>query len=71
MHQFAVFHECFLVFQTSNTLTWALHLLSRNPRAQDRLYNEVSTFVRADQTPSAAAVSQMPYLRAVVKETLR
>uniref|UniRef100_A0A3P8WV04 Cytochrome P450, family 27, subfamily A, polypeptide 1, gene 4 n=1 Tax=Cynoglossus semilaevis TaxID=244447 RepID=A0A3P8WV04_CYNSE len=56
---------------TSNTLTWALHLLSRNPRAQDRLYNEVSTFVRADQTPSAAAVSQMPYLRAVVKETLR
>ncbi|XP_067373120.1 sterol 26-hydroxylase, mitochondrial isoform X2 [Channa argus] len=56
---------------TSNTLTWTFHLLSRNPHTQDRLYEEVSTFVPMDWTPSAEEVTQMPYLRAVLKEALR
>uniref|UniRef100_A0A7N8X970 Cytochrome P450, family 27, subfamily A, polypeptide 1, gene 2 n=1 Tax=Mastacembelus armatus TaxID=205130 RepID=A0A7N8X970_9TELE len=56
---------------TSNTLTWTLHLLSKNPQIQGRLYNEVSTFIPADRIPSAEEVTQMPYLRAVVKEALR
>ncbi|KAK2839491.1 hypothetical protein Q5P01_013231 [Channa striata] len=56
---------------TSNTLTWTLHLLSRNPHTQERLYEEVSAFVPADWTPSAEEVTQMPYLKAVFKEALR
>ncbi|XP_071328839.1 sterol 26-hydroxylase, mitochondrial [Trachinotus anak] len=56
---------------TSNTLTWTLHLLSRDPQIQDRLYKEVSTFVPEDRIPSAAEITQMPYLRAVIKEALR
>ncbi|XP_053296633.1 sterol 26-hydroxylase, mitochondrial [Pleuronectes platessa] len=56
---------------TSNTLTWTLHLLSQDPQIQDRLYEEVSTLVPADRTPSAAEVTRMPYLRAVIKEALR
>ncbi|XP_037646766.1 sterol 26-hydroxylase, mitochondrial [Sebastes umbrosus] len=56
---------------TSNTLTWTLHLLSKNPQAQDRLYEEVSTLVPADRIPSAVEVNRMQYLRAVVKEALR
>ncbi|XP_037542222.1 sterol 26-hydroxylase, mitochondrial [Nematolebias whitei] len=56
---------------TSNTLTWALYQLSRNPQIQDRLYEEVSSMVPENQIPSAAEVTQMPYLRAVIKETLR
>ncbi|XP_038575979.1 sterol 26-hydroxylase, mitochondrial [Micropterus salmoides] len=56
---------------TSNTLTWTLHLLSMHPQIQDSLYKEVSTLVPADRIPSAAEVTQMPYLRAVIKETLR
>ncbi|XP_036966196.1 sterol 26-hydroxylase, mitochondrial-like isoform X1 [Acanthopagrus latus] len=56
---------------TSNTLTWTLHLLSIYPQAQDRLYEEVSTLVPADRIPSAEEVTQMQYLRAVIKESLR
>ncbi|XP_029315190.1 sterol 26-hydroxylase, mitochondrial [Cottoperca gobio] len=56
---------------TSNTLTWTLHLLSKNPQSQARLYREVSTLVPADRIPSAAEVTRMPYLKAVIKEALR
>ncbi|XP_041856776.1 sterol 26-hydroxylase, mitochondrial-like [Melanotaenia boesemani] len=56
---------------TSNTLTWALYQLSKHPQVQDRLFKEVSTMVPAGQVPTAAEVTRMPYLRAVIKETLR
>ncbi|XP_040004242.1 sterol 26-hydroxylase, mitochondrial isoform X2 [Xiphias gladius] len=59
------------VDSTSNSLTWTLYLLSRNLEVQDRLYKEVSTFVPADCIPSAAEITRMPYLGAVIKETLR
>lgn len=69
---FCLFTEwyCFVV-KTSNALTWTLHLLSMYPQCQDRLYKEVSTLVPADRIPSAEEVTQMPYLRAVIKESLR
>lgn len=69
---FCLFTEwyCFVV-KTSNTITWTLHLLSMYPQCQDRLYKEVSTLVTADRIPSAEEVTQMPYLRAVIKESLR
>lgn len=69
-----VYVACLLILpppQTSNTLTWTLHLLSKYPQCQEILFKEVSTSVPADRAPSAEEVTRMPYLRAVVKESLR
>ncbi|KAJ3592410.1 hypothetical protein NHX12_007537 [Muraenolepis orangiensis] len=55
---------------TANTLMWALHLLSRSPEAQETLHKEVSS-LPANHILTAEDVYAMPYLKSVVKETLR
>ncbi|KAL1715760.1 cytochrome P450, partial [Schizophyllum commune] len=58
---------------TANTLSWALYELCRHPDVQTRLRAELRSFRAASGSsePSAAAFDGMPYLAAVVKETLR
>ncbi|XP_077369935.1 sterol 26-hydroxylase, mitochondrial isoform X2 [Festucalex cinctus] len=56
---------------TSNTLSWALYHLARDPRAQDRLYGEVSATCAGKRQPDMDDLKAMPYLKAVIKETLR
>ncbi|XP_077458543.1 sterol 26-hydroxylase, mitochondrial isoform X1 [Stigmatopora argus] len=56
---------------TSNTLSWALYHLARDPRAQDRLHAEVNATCADKSLPSMEDLKEMPYLKAVIKETLR
>ncbi|MEQ2312395.1 hypothetical protein AMECASPLE_030580, partial [Ameca splendens] len=56
---------------TSNTLSWALYHLARDHRVQDRLYREVDSACPDKQQPTTDDLSRMPYLKAVIKETLR
>lgn len=56
---------------TSNTMMWAMYLLSRDSNVQNTLYQEVSRCIPGDNIPSAQDVNCMPYLKAVIKETLR
>ncbi|XP_043965320.1 sterol 26-hydroxylase, mitochondrial-like isoform X2 [Gambusia affinis] len=56
---------------TSNTLSWALYHLARDRPAQSRLQAEVDAVCPDRQPPTTQHLARMPYLRAVVKETLR
>ncbi|XP_045729039.1 25-hydroxyvitamin D-1 alpha hydroxylase, mitochondrial isoform X2 [Mirounga angustirostris] len=57
----------------SNTLSWALYELSRHPEVQKALHSEITAALGpgSNAHPSAAALSQLPLLKAVVKEVLR
>ncbi|KZT27176.1 cytochrome P450 [Neolentinus lepideus HHB14362 ss-1] len=61
---------------TSNSLTWILYELARNPVIQDRLRKEITEALdvvrsRGDQDLTLHDLEQMPYFQAVLKEGLR
>ncbi|KAF4122603.1 Cytochrome P450 [Geosmithia morbida] len=56
---------------TASTLSWAVYELARHPAAVARLRREVLDTVGAHDTPTYAHLKNMPYLKAVLNETLR
>lgn len=60
-----------LLLQTSNTISWSLYQLAQNPDIQERLYREVAAVCPGNELPDSDHIAQMPYLKAVVRETLR
>ena len=56
---------------TSITMQWALRLLASNPEKQQLLYEEISSILPSDGPISQAHLTELRYLKAVFKETLR
>nr|AAB86461.1 25-hydroxyvitamin D 1-hydroxylase [Rattus norvegicus] len=56
----------------SNTLSWALYELSRHPEVQSALHSEITGAVNPGSYAhlQATALSQLPLLKAVIKEVL-
>ncbi|MEO8607033.1 MAG: cytochrome P450 [Chloroflexota bacterium] len=55
---------------TANALAWALYLLSQNPDADAKLYEELHS-VLGGRTPTMAVLPKLVYTDMVVKETMR
>ncbi|XP_035532538.1 cytochrome P450 [Morone saxatilis] len=56
---------------TSNTISWSLYLLAKDPEIQEQLYQEVISVCPGDKVPASDDIARMPYLKAIIRETLR
>uniref|UniRef100_A0A672T3B7 Sterol 26-hydroxylase, mitochondrial-like n=1 Tax=Sinocyclocheilus grahami TaxID=75366 RepID=A0A672T3B7_SINGR len=61
----------YIILGTSNTLSWTLYHLARDAEVQNRLYNEIASVCPNKELPTAEHLTRMPYMKAVIKETLR
>ncbi|PNY27111.1 Cytochrome P450 52A1 [Tolypocladium capitatum] len=56
---------------TAGTLSWAIYELARHPDVVAKLRNEILDTVGPDKPPTYEHLKNMPYLKAVLNETLR
>ncbi|XP_020506903.2 cytochrome P450 [Labrus bergylta] len=56
---------------TSNTISWCLYHMAKEPEIQEKLYQEVISVCPGDKVPVSDDISHMPYLKAIIRETLR
>ena len=71
----AITQACVMLFTgvdtTSNTATFMLHELAKNPQIQDALYKEVMEVVGPTAPPTAEQLQKLHLVRNCVRETLR
>ena len=57
--------------QTTNTSTFMLHELAKNPTLQDRVCEEIRSVMGGRESPTFQDLQKMSLIRGCVKETLR
>lgn len=55
---------------TAAVLTWTLYLLMQHPEKQEKVVQEIDS-VLGDRAPSLEDIGSLPYLRAILSESLR
>lgn len=68
-----ILHDAFTAGSetTTTTLRWANLLLVRNPKVQEKAAQEIHNVVGSDKSPRLSDKDKLPYICAVVNETLR
>ena len=61
----------FSLLQTSHHISFMLYLLGTNLGVQEKLYQAISNFARADESITVTDIQHMTYLKAVDKEVHR
>ncbi|KAM5360742.1 hypothetical protein ACJZ2D_013551 [Fusarium nematophilum] len=56
---------------TACSITWAIHELSRWPKCQQRLRDEITALYSSCETPDFGDIDKLPYLHNFVREVLR
>jgi cytochrome P450 len=56
---------------TASTLSWVIYELSRHPHAVKKLREEILSTIGKDAMPTYEHLKNMPYLKAILNETLR
>ena len=57
--------------QVSNTTLWTLYLLGHNKDKQQKLYEEIIKVAPKGTLPTKEHIDHMPYLKGVIRESLR
>lgn len=57
--------------QTTTSSLWILYSLAKNHEVQDKLYKEIENLLPNKEPITPEILSQLSYLKAVVKETFR
>ncbi|KAK0550635.1 hypothetical protein OC845_002590 [Tilletia horrida] len=56
---------------TSSGVTWTCYLLAKHPQVQEKLRKECQELLSVYETPTINQLKELPYLQAVIKESLR
>lgn len=57
--------------QTTNATLWTLYCLGNNPDVQETFFNEINRVLPNGEEITPEKLKELPYVKAILKETLR
>lgn len=69
-------HEIMILFAaghetSANALAWMIYLLDQHPEVKEKIRHEIATQLAPDEVPSMEKMRDLPYLTAVIEESMR